>query len=317
MKKRILLFTAIAGFGYFILSSYVTGPGANGYDCSGADANSSSGNPTGCSTGSGCHSTSATAGITVVVEIDSAGVTTSTTASGTGHYTPGYTYTIKITGTNTTTNTLPRFGFQVAATVGATAAAVPVNAGTLQSTGLPTNVHYVNAPRTSTSFYASVVEHDAVLTPASGTGGTGTTYVESFTWTAPVSGTGTVSLFGAVNAVNNNDLADAGDLWNTTHLVLNELTSTTSVATVSNNINIKTYPNPATTNLNVQMDNAEEGTYALRVFDINGRMVHNENISVNSNNHTSTINTGNWGAGTYQLMLQKDGFSKTISVVKK
>jgi len=225
MKKRILLFTLIAGLGYLAFSSYSTGPGTNAYDCTGADAATGSGNPTGCSTGGGgCHSTTATAGIALTLEIDSAGVMVSSTP-GTGHYTPGYTYTIKITGVNNTTSTLPKWGFQVAATKGTVAmsAASISNAGTLQSTGLPTNVHYVAATGTPSSFYANVVEHDARLSPLTGTGGTGTVYTESFTWTAPVAGTGAVSLWGALNAVNNNGSADAGDLWNVGQLILNEI----------------------------------------------------------------------------------------------
>ena len=222
MKKRIVLFTLIAGISYLIFSSYSAGPGTNSYDCSGADVNSGSGNPAGCTTGGGCHGSAATPGITFTIEIDSAGTPVSTSPT-TGHYTPGYTYTIKITGTNTTTSSLPKWGFQVAATNGAVAATVPVNAGTLQSTGLPTGIHYVAAPGTTATFFANVVEHDTRLSPTSGTGGTGTVYSTSFTWTAPVAGTGVVSLFGALNAVNNNGSADAGDLWNTAQLILNEI----------------------------------------------------------------------------------------------
>ncbi len=202
-----------------MFSSYSAGPGTNSYDCSGADVNSGSGNPNGCTN---CHGTTATPGITFTIEIDSAGTAVSTSPA-TGHYTPGYTYTVKITGTNTTTSSLPKWGFQVAATVGAVAATSPVNAGVFQSTGLPAGVHYVVAPGSTSSFFANVVEHDTKLSPASGTGGTGTVYTESFTWTAPAAGTGVVSIFGALNAVNNDGGASALDKWNTAQLILNEI----------------------------------------------------------------------------------------------
>ena len=224
MKKKILLFTLIAGLGYLAFSSYSAGPGSNAYDCTGADAATASGNPTGCSSGGGCHSATANAGIALTLEIDSAGIMVSSTP-GTGHYTPGVTYTIKITGVNNTTSNLPKWGFQVAATKGTVAmsASTISNAGTLQSTGLPTNVHYVAATGTSSSFYANVVEHSARLSPSSGTGGTGTVYTESFTWVAPVAGTGAVSLWSVLQGVNNNGNADAGDLWNNNQLILNEI----------------------------------------------------------------------------------------------
>ena len=253
-----------------------------------------------------------------MLELDSAGVTTSTTASGAGHYKPGVTYTVKITGTNTTGSTLPKFGFQVAATKGATAATSPVNAGTLQSTGLPTGLHYVAAPGSSTTFYANVVEHHTSLSATTGTGGTGTTYVESFTWTAPAAGTGTVSIFGALNAVNANTSADGGDLWNTAQLVLSELpASGTSVANTNAKISINAFPNPVINTLNLQMDNTQTGIYSLQVLDVSGRSIVNENIPVNGNSHSATISSANWAPGTYRVIVSKDGNSTVIPVVKK
>ncbi len=318
MKKRILLFTLVAGFGYIILSSASAGPGNAGYNCTGADASSGAGNPTGCVGGS-CHGSSVNTGITVKIELDSAGVTTSSTTLGTGHYKPGYTYTIKITGTNTTASNLPKFGFQISATKGATATATVVNAGALQSTGLPTGTHYLAAPGTSSSFYANLVEHSTRLSPTSGTGATGTTYVESITWTAPAAGTGVVSLWAAINAVNNLPPggADAGDLSNTNHLVLNESSVTTSVSEVSSALSITAFPNPTTSNLNINLDNAQAGTYTLSVFGMTGAMVANRAIEVNGTSSTTGINTANWATGLYNVVIEKDGSRKTLLVVKQ
>jgi predicted lipoprotein with Yx(FWY)xxD motif len=319
MKKRILLFTAVAGFCYLAFSSHSAGPAASQYDCSGADVNTSSGNPAGCSTGGGCHALTATAGINVVIELDSAGVVASSTAGGTGHYKPGFTYQVKITGTNTTSNSLPKWGFQVAATKGATASSTTstsINAGTLQSTGLPTGLSYWAAPGSSSTFYANVVGHNMRLSPASGTGGSGTTYIDSFTWTAPAAGTGVVSVFGALNAVNDSGGADAGDLWNIAHLVLNEITTSTSVTSISNNISITAFPNPVKNELNLQIDNAGSGTYSYQVFDLMGNSIANGNIDVNGPSNKATINTGNWAYGTYNVVIEKDGIHQVQRVVK-
>ena len=317
MKKRILLFTTVAAMGYLIFTSYATGPGIHGYDCTGAETGS--GNPTGCSaTGVACHGSvgSPTTGITVTLELDSAGVTTSSTATGTGHYKPGFTYTVKITGVNTTTNTLPKFGFQVCAIKGSTAVVSPINVGTLQSTGLPAGLQYTPGPGGSMGFIANVVEHSMSLSPTTGTGGNGTTYVESFTWTAPIAGTGTVSLWAALNAVNNvpPDVADAGDKWNTNHLILNEIVPS-SVANVTNNINVSAFPNPVSNNLNLQFNNAQQGKYSIQVFDLSGRCISNESLELNSNQVTN-INTGNWTPGLYQVVIQKEGISQIVRVVK-
>ena len=318
MKKKILLFTLVAGLGALTISSYSGGAGNSGYDCSGADVNSGSGNPTGCSTGGGCHASAATAGITFVIELDSAGVTTSSTALGTGHYIPGFTYTVKITGTNTTSSTLPKWGFQVAATKGATAATAPVNAGTFQSTGLPTGIHYLAAPGTTATFFANVVEHTQRLTPTSGTGSTGTVYGTSFTWTAPAAGTGVVSLFGALNAVNSSPSgADGGDLWNTAHLVLNEATNTTAVNNIVPDFKINAFPNPVTNTLQLEINGAEAGTYNLQIVSVSGSVMSAAALQFNGTNDQKAINTSDWAAGVYYVTLSKDENTKTVTVVKK
>lgn len=323
MKKRILLFTATAGICTLTLSSYEFGPAASGFECTGADATSGLGNPTGC-VGSSCHGTAVTPGITVTLELDSAGITTSSTALGTGHYKPGITYTVKIIGTNTTTDSLPYFGFQVAATKGAAAAATPVNAGTLQSSGLPTGLQYSPASaHTPLEFYANVVEHSSPRPATSGTGTTGTTYVETFTWTAPAIGTGTVSLWGAINAVTHINPATptAGDKSNTNHLVLNETDSTiavshVSVANITNDINISVFPNPVSNNLNLQINNGPAGNYSIQAFDLLGNCISTGNIEVSGTNQTTNINTSGWAPGLYQVVIQGNGNSQIVRVVK-
>ena len=306
MKKRILRFTAIAGMATAMLTSGKNGAAfEKGYDNTGAET--ALGNFAGCgASGVSCHGTASTAGITTVIELDSAGVATT-------HYKAGMTYTVKISGTNTTSNSLTTFGFQVSCIKGTAAVATPVNAGTFASTGLPTNVQYT--PANATYYVCNVVEHSNPIAPTTGTGGTGTTYVESFQWTAPAAGTGSVSFWGTVNACNANNRADVGDLWNTTNLSISEW-STTGVAEVTNNISISAFPNPVSSSLNVHIENTHSGTYSLQVVDMNGRTVTTENIVVNGSSHTATINTGNWTPGTYNVVVSKDGSRQVIPVMK-
>ena len=299
MKKRILLFTAVLGMCYLVFSSHRTGPAAVGYDCTGAETAGTFGNVTGCGP-SHCHSSSATTGIGVSIELDSAGVPTT-------HYKGGMTYTVKITGTpgSATSNVL--YGFQLNALTGSASSTNNVNAGTWASTGLPANTH-IAAPR-ATLTQLTTMEHSDTIRM------TGTSFTESFTWTAPVTGTGVISFWGAANFVNGSGTADPGDLWNTNHVVINEW-STLSVSTVANNISLKAFPNPVSNNLSLQMDNTQAGTYTLQAFDMKGRVITTENIEVNGTSHTSNINTSNWLAGTYQVVVGKDGFNKVIPVIK-
>ncbi len=304
MKKRILLFTLAAGMGGLVLMSNSHGPAGSGYSCTGAETDN--GNPAGCSaTGSSCHGTAATTGITVAIQLDSVGVPTT-------HYKGGMTYTVKLTGTNTTTNTLPKFGFQIASMLGTTATATPTNEGTW-STTLPSGTHEVMASSSGGNFLLNIVEQASSQFATTLSGATGATYVETFTWTAPSTGTGTISFWAAVNAVNADALANAGDLWNTNHVTINEWVHTAGVNEISNEFTVSAFPNPTVNTLTINVNNA--GNYSVEVYDINGRIVVTENMEVS--NSAKSLNTSNWIPGMYQVVISKDGVYKVVSVAKQ
>lgn len=268
MKKSTLLkFAAVGVAGYLMVCGYASGPAANGYDCTGAETGL--GNPTGCSAGAGCHSTSATAGINITVQLDSAGGTS------TKYYVAGGSYTIKITATNNSTATdLKAFGFQVGTILGSTAQTTPTPEGTFPSP-YPTNTHYT-APKAS-DFVVGVVEHSTPLSPTTGTGGIGTTYSETINWTAPTGTTGTCSIWVAMNCVNDNGNADAGDLWNTAHMTITQITPT-GIASIGNDNGVKVYPNPFTSYATFSFDN-EVNNATIALYDITGKEVKKMDFS--------------------------------------
>ena len=215
MKKKLLLFPVVAALVYVMICSYSGGAALSG-GIDGTGATSAGG----CS----CHNASPTTSTTVAIELDSAGIAVN-------HYYAGGTYTIKITGVNTGTTSLPRFGFQVAAVkLAGAGTATAANAGTLATTGLPASTHNTTVGSTP----INVVEQSAAIVATSGTGATGTTYVESIPWTAPAAtGTGSIKLYGVINAVNFNGTDDAGDLWNHTNVTITEsMPPITGTATV-------------------------------------------------------------------------------------
>ncbi len=252
----------------------------------------------------GCHTASTTT--TVILELDSAGVSAS-------RYAPGKSYTIKITGTNTSSASLPRFGFELTVVKSSGAGtSSAVNAGTLQSTGLPASVQYTGKAASLLPF--DVVEHSAPILATSGSGGTGTTYVESIGWTAPTTGTGSVKIYGCINAVNFNNGSD-GDAYNSaTPLTISEIVPT-AVVNVSDNMSIKAFPNPTNNNLHLQIDNAQTGDYSLQVYSLSAKVIATEHITVNGSQAVS-INTANWAPGTYMVSVEKDGNRQVIPVVK-
>ena len=284
MKKRILLITAAAGMGVMVFSSYSGGPAFNHQNRTGALASATT-----CG-GSGCHGTGAST--TVTITVDSGASMTPVT-----RYVPGHAYTVKIHGTNT--SSLAKFGFEFAVVSGTGAS--QVQAGTCS--GFPTNV--TSDAWTGLNF----VEHMASL-PATSAG----VYDASFTWTAPAA-VGNITMYCTLNAVNGNTSADASDISGNTSVVLT-VESPLGVSAVAQNLNVVAFPNPVVNNLNLQFGNAEAGYYTVSVFDLNGRMVHNEAFSVNGS-AVATINASNWLPGYYQVAISNGAAQQVIPVVKQ
>jgi hypothetical protein len=265
MKIRSIVLTLISGFLYLMICSYNDGPGSHGWDCTGAETGL--GNPSGCYQNNGCHgnSTSATAGINVTLELDSAGIPTT-------QYVGGGLYTVKITGTNNTAFNLPKYGFQIGCILGSTAVITPTNKGTW-TTPLPTGTHIAN-PQAG-NFVVRVVENGSTLSPATGTGANGTIYSKTFNWTAPVAGTGTISFWAALNAVNNDDTNTTADKWNKTHIVITELAVPAGIHDLNFTANtslFSVYPNPAADYINLNYKIAHASNVAIRLIDVEGRM---------------------------------------------
>jgi len=213
MKKKFILTPLVGALLYILLSSYESGPAIT----AGLERTGASGGTIGCG-GLGCHSTGATSTTTLAIQLYS-GATLVTS------YTGGAAYTIRITGTQTSSSlSLPNFGFQVAVMkTGSTT----VNEGTLSA---------IAGTHTATASGINLVEHSSPILATTGTGGSGTTYVLDIPWTAPVAGTGNVTVFSTLNAVNLNTAADAGDKWNNTSLVIPE--ATVAVASITGTMSV-------------------------------------------------------------------------------
>lgn len=270
--------------GYFVLSSNSSGP-AHG---SGGNRTGAQGSTANCG-GSGCHGTGTSTTVTITVDSGTTAVT---------HYKLGTTYTIKIHGVNT--SSLPKFGFEFAAVSGAGAS--QAQAGTFPAPAAPIFADALSG--------LTFIEQGSTLT-----GSPAGTYDESFQWTAPTTNVGNITLYCTLNAVNGNGGADASDISGNTSVVLSPVT--TSVASMDNIISITAFPNPTINTLNLQLDNAQAGSYALQVFNLNGSSVMNQELRVNGSAHTATINTSNWATGVYSLTIANGDSRKTIMVVKQ
>ncbi|MDR3678588.1 MAG: T9SS type A sorting domain-containing protein [Flavipsychrobacter sp.] len=285
MKKRILLLTLTSGIGFLAFSSYTSGPGLNFQNCTGAK-----GSATSCG-GGGCHGGNSTA-TTVSIEVDSAGGVAVT------KYRPGVTYTVKITGTNS--SSLSHFGFEYTAVSGSGSS--QTQAGTVN--GAPANCHI-----TTNITGLQIVEHSMPLT---GTSGAYT--VPSFTWTAPALGTGTVTMYCTLNAVNFDGGADAADVSRNTSITLNE--GFVGVSELPQDIAIKAFPNPATNQFSIKMEGAGTGVYNINVYDMSGRIVATQSIHANGGTTETVINCSTWPKGYYGVQIAQNGAQRVLPVVK-
>ena len=266
MKKRTFLYLSVICTCSIIFSSYYTGVAISGnLDCTGAET--ALNNPQGCSISGTCHTHLLDqTWIAVDLELDSAGLSTS-------HYTGGMQYTVKLTGTNTTTDSLPIFGFQITSIIGDTAAPIPTNAGTWNAP-LPPATHYA-APQPG-NFNLGLLEQNPAHPVTTGTGRLGSTYQVIFNWLAPASGTGDVSIWAALNAVNDNYAYD-GDNYNVNHIVVAEWSPTVSVYSPEafSNFNLSVYPNPAVDNIYLSYSLQNTSAVSVSIADMNGKVVLN------------------------------------------
>lgn len=182
LVKSLFLLLLLSGSYY----SFTNGSGAP----AGNTAAPGDGNCTGCHTGSL---------ITSGANWNNVSITTNVPAAG---YTPGSSYTVTVSHTQTGIN---KFGFEFTALTSGTAAmAGSLSAGT--------------GSQLLTSGSKMYLTHTA-----GGTAGSGSKSW-SFTWTAPGAGTGDVKLYAAINAANS-DNSTSGDQIYAKNIILSELSN--------------------------------------------------------------------------------------------
>jgi Secretion system C-terminal sorting domain len=220
MKKKILLMAFVAVTSA-MLYGYKSGAASRG----GVDGTGASGGG-GCGS---CHSSGTTDG--VKVELDSAGVAVTS-------YVPGGSYTVKISGTNGSTSTLSKFGFQLAVVNASGAGTNPTDAGTWGT--IPTTAQLTTAA--NSGLPETIIEQKAAITATTGTGANGTTYAESIPWTAPAAGTGSVVIYGVINEVNGNGNESGDKYQKATPVTITEAAPVAPAASVTISITGGTNP---------------------------------------------------------------------------
>jgi len=281
MKK--LLFVLSSLLSLVVLMAF-GGGGNNVHNGSGAPAghagDPSGGNKT-CNT-SGCHTGSAVT--------DMAGVITSDIP--TAGYTPGATYTITA---NFVKAGHTKYGFQ----------ASPQNAS---GTKLGTLAN-INSQTQLVGTGGKYVTHTG-----SGLSGSGSK-IWTFSWTAPATGLGPVTFYGAFNATNSNNNT-SGDVVFKSTLVVTEAPASVQDLRI-NSFSLSTFPNPAHDNLNIKFILSESSSVEVDLLDIQGQKVSNLFSESGMNGEISrSFDISAYPQGIYFLRMNVEGNYALQKIVK-
>ena len=319
MKIKVVLLLVFVSFMTLFISSYKEGPDFFGLvDCTGATGTTHgcSGSYTGSGSthGMGCHSNITTSN-NVVIELDSAGTPVKS-------YHPGLTYSVKLSGSNGTSANLPRFGFQMTAVLlsGSGDSANVRPAGNWDSTITAPSVRYISAGSCGTCslFNIPFIEHSAAIPATTGSGGAGSTYVESFTWHAPASGTGTVLLYGVINAVNYDNTVTGDYSQGATDTIKEARPS--GINTISDQVSsFNVYPTVTNDNITLSFDLKEVTTISVTMISMQGQEVKAllSQESLGAGSFKRTFDVSGLSTGIYLVGLQVGNESLVSKVIKE
>ena len=211
-------------------------------------------------------------------------------------YTPGQTYTLTAL---VTQQGMPLFGIGLEALLTSGA-----NAGNLTpGTGTTTK----NATILGDSRKNIVHNLNAGLT-ANG-------HSFTFTWTAPTTDVGPITMYFAGVAANNNEDETGDYVYNASQVV------TPAGVGISEQENspftFSFYPNPTTENITVNYSLEESAKVQYVIYDLTGKKVQNESATRFPGEQQQSIDVNSLQAGTYLLSLNVNGSVITKRFVKK
>ena len=262
MKLKLLYLGAIAGFGFLSMMSFSSGATGNAGDRTGS--------PLGTATCTGCHSAAGSFSpnlVFLVTDANSTPVTNNT-------YTPGETYTIRVSVSALPVATIPptiaQYGYQMTALDGNNAMAGTFANPTTGATGAG------NGSKLSIFSGVTYVEHSQRSTDG----------IFNVSWTAPAAGAGDVTFYSSGIAIDNNSTT-GGDNVITTSLTLSESTSTNVNKVEVEDLAYSIFPNPITNNQFTI--SGVDGEAHIAIHDLMGRLVYQEMATIQGNGHLVAI----------------------------
>lgn len=134
------------------------------------------------------------------------------------------------------------------------------------------------------------------------------------TWTAPPTGTGSVTFYAAGNGVNSNGTT-SGDGAGSSSLKLTELSSAAGDPLALPGA-WTVWPNPVADLLQLSGNGLDLGYYRFRIFNASGQMVWETAQLIQNEAFLSNIPASDWQPGVYFVQMEMDGKSSCVKVLK-
>ena len=211
-------------------------------------------------------------------------------------YTPGQTYTLTAT---VTQQGRSLFGMGLEALLPSGA-----NAGTL-------------TPGTGTTIKTATISGNSRnnIVHNMNAGATANAHSFTFTWTAPATDVGPITMYFAGNATNNNGAKTGDYIYNASQVVTPAGVGISEE--VSSTFTFSFYPNPTTENITVNYSLEESAKVQCVIYDLTGKKVQTETATRFPGAQQQSIDVNNLPAGTYLLSLNVNGNVITKKFVKK
>ena len=238
---------------------------------------------------SGCHTgtTTNTGGGSLTIDIP--GMTN-------WQYVPGQTYTVNATVAETG-RSLFGLGFEILKSNGD-------NAGTLAAG---------SGNQIKTKSVSGFTRKNIVHTLNGGASANSHTF--TFTWTAPATDVGDVTIYFAGNAANSNN-DESGDHIYTTSQVLS--VAPVGIEEVLDLIDLNVYPNPFVENIRIDYALQSSGWLKADLYDVNGRLIRTlSNSNQGAGNHTISEDVSGLSKGQYVLHMSLNGRVISTEIIQK
>ncbi len=133
-------------------------------------------------------------------------------------------------------------------------------------------------------------------------------------WTAPASGSGSVTFYAAGNSVNGNGNFQGDEATNGTLTISENLVATQNLEALG--VSVQLFPNPVTTNVSLRIDAPASGLFEASLVNILGREISTQMVDVNLGETRLDFDVANLPKGVYLVRLSNESNQSSYPFLK-